>query len=146
MAAIALFIVLALLIIEHKKRKEQKVRAATSSIDLQKTSMTSELNDIDSMEGRDFEYWCADLLKYDGFYKIQVTPESGDQGVDIIAWKNNLKYAIQCKRYSKKLGNTPIQEVHTGCAIYGCNRAAVMTNQYFTPGAISAAKAVGVLL
>ena len=103
-------------------------------------------NGIDYMDGHDFEYWCADLLRYNGFTNITVTCGSGDQGVDIIAYKNGYKYAIQCKRYSKKLGNKPVQEVNTGKTIYGCQCAAVMTNSYFTPGAVSAARAVGVML
>ena len=110
------------------------------------SSYSQEISAIDYMDGHSFEYWCADLLQYNGFTKIQVTPGSGDQGVDIIAWKDGQKYAIQCKRYSKNLGNKPIQEVNTGRTIYGCHRAAVMTNQFFTPGAVSAANAVGVQL
>ena len=101
---------------------------------------------IDNMDGHDFEYWCADLLRYNGFSKIEVTKGSNDQGVDIIAVKDGEKYAIQCKRYSKNVGNKAVQEVSTGKIIYGCSHAIVMTNSYFTLGAITAAKAVGVTL
>ena len=104
------------------------------------------INVIDNMNGHEFEKWCADLLRYNGFSNITLTPSSGDQGVDIIAYSNGLKYAIQCKRYSKNLGNKPIQEVNTGRTIYGCNKAAVMTNSGFTKGATEAANAVGVEL
>ena len=98
------------------------------------------------MEGHQFEYWCADLLKKNGFSNVQVTRGSGDQGVDIIAYKDGLKYAVQCKCYSSDLGNKPIQEVNTGKAIYRCQVGAVMTNRYFTAGAKEAAEATGVLL
>lgn len=101
---------------------------------------------IDNMEGHDFEYWCADLLRGNGFTGVSVTRGSGDQGVDVLAEKDGQRYAIQCKRYSSKLGNTPIQEVYTGKAIYNCQIAVVMTNNYFTSGAIEAARATGVLL
>lgn len=107
---------------------------------------TTSLSRIDHMEGHDFEYWCADLLRKNGFTRVEVTRGSGDQGVDIIAYKDGKKYAIQCKRYNQKLGNKPIQEVHTGKSIYHCDIAAVMTNNYFTPGAVEAAGAVGVIL
>ena len=90
---------------------------------------------IDSMEGHDFEYWCADLLKKLGYQNVQVTPGSGDQGVDVLAEKEGVRYAIQCKCYSKDLGNGPIQEVETGRIFYGCHVGAVMTNRYFTKGA-----------
>lgn len=101
---------------------------------------------IDAMEGHAFEYWCADFLDKCGFANIKVTKGSGDQGVDIVAEKDNLRYAIQCKRYSGKLSNKPIQEVNTGKAVYGCDIAVVMTNSYFTSGAEEAARANGVLL
>lgn len=84
------------------------------------------------MEGHRFEYACADILKMNGFKNVKVTQGSGDYGVDIIAYKNGKKYAVQCKRYSHKLDNKPIQEVKAGLAYYNCDIGAVMTNQYFT--------------
>lgn len=101
---------------------------------------------IDHMEGHDFERWCAALLRRNGFTNVEVTQGSGDQGVDIIAVKDEIRYAIQCKCYSSDLGNTPVQEVHTGKAIYHCQVGAVMTNRFFTAGAKQAAKATGTLL
>ncbi len=101
---------------------------------------------VDNMDGHDFEYFCADLLLYDGFSNIQVTRGSWDQGVDITAWKDGQKYAIQCKRYSKNIGNAAVQQVNTGRTIYGCSKAIVITNSYFTRSAIQAAHAVNVML
>lgn len=108
--------------------------------------INAELLTVDLMEGHDFEYWCANALQDMGFSEVQVTPGSGDLGVDIVAVKDNLKYAIQCKRYSADLGNAPIQEVYTGKTVYRCHIAAVITNRYFTPGAQELAAASGVLL
>jgi len=101
---------------------------------------------IDKMEGHEFEQFTADLLRKLGYERVEVTPGSGDQGVDVIAVKNGKRYAIQCKRYSQKLGNKPVQEVYAGKAIYGCSVAVVLTNNYFTDGAKEAARAVGVEL
>ena len=101
---------------------------------------------IDRMEGHAFEFWCADVLRKNGFSDVEVTPGSGDQGVDILAKKSGIKYAIQCKCYSSNLGNEPVQEVNTGKTIYHCHVGAVMTNRYFTAGAKQAADATGVLL
>ena len=84
------------------------------------------------MDGHEFEYACADILRKNGFDNVEVTKGSGDFGVDIIARKGNLNYAIQCKCYNHKLNNAPIQEVVAGMNAYNCNAAAVMTNQYFT--------------
>lgn len=90
------------------------------------------LKQLDKMDGHQFEYACADILKANGYKHVKVTRGSGDFGVDVIAEKDKVRYAIQCKRYNHKLDNTPIQEVVGGLAYYQCDKGAVMTNQYFT--------------
>ena len=52
------------------------------------------------MDGYQFEEQCAIILKRKHFSKIEVTKSSGDQGVDIIAFKHRKKYGIQCKYYT----------------------------------------------
>lgn len=101
---------------------------------------------VDLMSGFEFEQFCADVLRKNGFHSVEVMGGSGDQGVDIIAVKNKEQYAIQCKCYSSNLGNTPVQEAFAGKIYYGCDAAAVMTNSYFTAGAVELAESTGVLL
>ena len=105
-----------------------------------------ELQKADCMDGHTFEHWCADLLKKNGFINVEVTQGSGDQGVDVLAQKDGIRYAIQFKCYSSDLGNTPVQEVSAGKTIYRCHVGAVMTNRFFTSGAMVAADATGTLL
>lgn len=104
------------------------------------------ISEIDFMDGREFEKWCVKLLSYLGATNIRMTKGSGDQGVDIIADLNGVRYAIQCKRYSKPLGNKPIQEVYAGMQYYHCLAGAVMTNQTFTKGGKELALSTGVEL
>ena len=101
---------------------------------------------IDYMEGHDFEYFCAGLLMKNGFTNVNVTPGSGDQGVDILAEKFGVRYAIQCKNYASKLGNTPIQEVNAGKMFYKCDIGVVLTNSTFTPAAIELANSTNTRL
>lgn len=101
---------------------------------------------IDKMDGHDFEYFCAELLRKNGFSDVKVTKGSGDQGVDILAKKDGIKYAIQCKNYASHLGNTPVQEVNAGKFFYNCHVGVVITNSTFTQGAKALAQATGVLL
>lgn len=101
---------------------------------------------IDGIDGHEFEYFCADLLRKNGFTDVSVTPGSGDQGVDVLTEKGGIKYAIQCKNYASALSNTHVQEVNAGKTFYGCHVGVVMTNSTFTPGAKELAKATGVLL
>lgn len=107
---------------------------------------TEALEQVDGMDGHRFEYFCAEVLGKNGFTQVQVTRGSGDQGVDILAEKDGVKYAVQCKKYSAALGNTPVQEVNAGKLYYGCHVGVVMTNSTFTMGAIELAKVTGVLL
>ncbi len=108
-------------------------------------TITSVTN-VDRMEGHEFEYFCAELLEKCGFEDVTVTRGSGDQGVDILAFKEDIKYAIQCKNYSAPLGNKSIQEVFAGKTFYHCHVGVVMTNSTFTKGAIELAESVGVIL
>lgn len=87
------------------------------------------------MDGLQFEHRCAELLRYRGFHKVTVTKGSGDQGVDILAQKNGIKFGIQCKYYSHPVGNKAIQEAYAGADFYDCDKAMVMTNSTFTKAA-----------
>ncbi len=124
-----------------KKKTDKKARPQKK-----KSIKAPAMADIDAMPGHEFEYFCADLLRKNGFRKVKVTARSGDQGVDIIAVKGTSRYAIQCKRYASPLGNKPVQEVYTGKAFYNCKYGVVMTNSIFTPHAKELAKKTGVLL
>lgn len=110
--------------------------------------LDTEQFNIDLMDGHEFEYWCASLLRQIDFENVEVTQGSGDHGVDILAEKEGIRYAIQCKCYSKNLDNTPVQEVNSGKMMpqYHCQIGAVMTNRYFTKGAKELAEATGTLL
>ncbi len=101
---------------------------------------------FDSMEGHDFERFCADLLKARGFLEVEVTKGSGDFGVDILAEKDGVSYAFQCKRYDEPVGVKAVQEIYAGRDYYDRQIGVVMTNQYFTAPAVEAAKKLKILL
>lgn len=101
---------------------------------------------LDGMEGHDFEYYCADILRKRGFLEVEVTRGSGDYGVDILAEKDGVTYAIQCKSYSAPVGVKAVQEAYAGRDYYDRMVGAVLTNQYFTKPAVEAAKKLKILL
>lgn len=103
-------------------------------------------NELDEMEGHDFEYFCADLLRKKGFIDVEVTKASGDYGIDILAEKEGVTYGIQCKRYQEPVGIKAIQEAYAGKEYYDRMVGAVMTNQYFTTPAVNTAKKLKILL
>lgn len=104
------------------------------------------LQEIDAMSGLEFEEYTASLLKRLGYTHVLVTKSSGDQGIDVLAQKDGVNYAIQCKNYRNKLDNTPVQEACAGKVFYGCDVGVVITNSTFTKGAYELASATGVLL
>lgn len=94
------------------------------------------LEEIDNMSGQDFEQFLIErLLPCDNYTNINGTAYSGDYGVDIIAEKDGLKCAIQCKRFGKKVNLKAIQEVVAGRKHYKCDKALVITNNYYTNSA-----------
>lgn len=103
-------------------------------------------DEMDLMEGHEFEYYCAELLRDHGFLEVEVTRSSGDYGIDILAQKEGITYAIQCKCYNAPVGVKAVQEAYAGRDYYDCMVGAVMTNQYFTAPAADAAKKLKILL
>ena len=101
---------------------------------------------MDEMEGHDFEYFCADLLEKKGFLEVEVTRGSGDFGVDILAEKDGITYAIQCKRYQGPVGVEAVLRTYGGRDYYERMVGVVMTNRYFTAPAVEAAKKLHILL
>lgn len=96
--------------------------------------------------GQEYEYFVAEYLRRTGYSQVTVTKGSGDYGVDILATKNGIKYAVQCKYYSSPVSLKAVQEVVAGAPCYGCNAAMVVTNNTFTKSAIKLAATNGVTL
>ena len=104
------------------------------------------IHSLDEIEGHEFEYYCAELLKKRGFLDVTVTKGSGDYGVDVLAEKDGVTYAIQCKAYATPVGVKAVQEAYAGREFYDRMVGAVLTNQYFTKPAVEAAKKLKILL
>lgn len=103
------------------------------------------LEGIDEMDGYQFEEFVAQLFQDMG-YKTEVTSNSGDYGIDVIARRKGLTIGIQAKRYSDKVPNKAVQEVIAGISYYKLDQGLVITNNYFTRQAQNQAKGTNVLL
>ena len=98
-----------------------------------------------NMSGESYENYVASRLKELRYHSIETTKASGDHGADIIAYApDGVKCAIQCKYYSKPVGNKAVQEALAGMVFYKCDRAIVITNNAFTKQAIEDANRMGV--
>ena len=64
------------------------------------------------LKGHDFEYFIADLLNTMG-YRTTVSPQGGDRGIDIIAYKDELppRIVVQVKSKDDDVNETTIQSL-----------------------------------
>lgn len=133
--------------LESKKVKYSTPLVRTKKIHIYSFDDNNLIDTINNeMTGIDFENIAKELLEKNGFEKVNVTKASGDYGADVLAYKDGVKYAIQCKRYGSKVGTAAVQEVIAAVSMYKCHVGVVLTNNYFTPNAKELAKSSGILL
>lgn len=131
---------------EHAAYVEYMEEHAGSRNRQNQYSDSPNIYEIDNMNGWQFEEMITTLFTKMG-YVANRTKMTGDQGVDVIARRDNEILAIQAKCYtSQNVGNKAVQEVYTGMSYYGANDAYVITNQYFTKSAQELAHRIGVSL
>ena len=99
----------------------------------------------EDMSPEEFEHYCAAVLQ-EMNWKARVTQVSGDQGVDIVADKRGMRIVIQCKKYSKPVGNRAVQEIVAAIAHEDAQRGVVVTTSDYTPAAENLAASNEVLL
>ncbi|WP_324732452.1 restriction endonuclease [Pseudomonas paeninsulae] len=100
---------------------------------------------VEDLEPQEFESFCAKILRDNG-WNARVTKASGDQGIDIIATLGGIKAVLQCKKYSKPVGNAAVQEVIAGKQFEQADVAIVVSNCGYTRSAIQLASMSGVHL
>ena len=103
-----------------------------------------DLTDLELVSGYEFEHILAEILsRVDG--EAQVTKASGDQGVDVVWFRESETVGIQAKAYDKKnpVGNSAVQEIYTGATVrnseYEIDTAAVVSTSRYTNSAREAA-------
>lgn len=133
-------------VVRNHLRNEREATSLRISSSLVSSSAVRTSDTIDNMSGLEFEELCAELLRANGYSDVEITPGSGDQGIDIVAEKDFIKYGFQCKCYSAPVGNKAVQEAFTGKSFYRCHIAIVLTNNRFTSAARELADKTGVVL
>ena len=93
----------------------------------------------------EYEGFCCKLLERAG-WSASATPKSGDQGADVIAKRNGVILILQCKLWNSPVGNKAVQEIAAAKTFYSANKAAVISNQPYTPSAKLLAASNEVLL
>ena len=94
----------------------------------------------------EFEVLCTQILTAKGYENVELTPTTGDYGVDIFAEKDGVRWAFQCKYYTNPVGVRAVQEIYSGRDFYHCMVGVVMTNSRFTKNAVTLANELNILL
>ena len=80
--------------------------------------VTSGMAAIDEMSGVEFEEFVAAQLRTRG-WGVTRTASVGDYGVDLVAKKDGVRMAVQCKRLAKAVGVAAVQQVVSGALHHG---------------------------
>jgi len=107
------------------------------------------IENIDQLDGDDFEIFCQKLLQKEGWSVELTEKKGGDGGIDLVALSKDKGLLVQCKKSgvaNKQLGWDAIKEVVGGAARYEKDytnvsfKKMVITNQYFNSRAKEQAK------
>ncbi len=98
-----------------------------------------------AMDPLDYERFCAGLLQKAG-WQATPTPPGSDQGMDILAEQAGVYFVLQCKLYTRPVGNKAVQEIFAARQHRHAHYAAVVSNAGYTRAARQLAHATGVHL
>ena len=102
-------------------------------------------NNLNNQKGIAFENQCMKILISKG-WRVEETPKSGDQGIDLIASIEKYRLCIQCKDHKKPIGNKAVQEVSAGKKYWNGTHAILVSQSGYTKSAYKLAAANNVLL
>lgn len=94
------------------------------------------------MNPRQFEEIVCDHFRRCG-YTAEITPQTGDYGVDVFASKGKEKIAVQVKMYgqsTRKVNRQMMMELHGAKDFFDCTKAILATNGSCFPDALEVAK------
>ncbi|WP_179471968.1 restriction endonuclease [Mycolicibacterium vinylchloridicum] len=100
---------------------------------------------VDAMTGVEFERYVAAVLRGLGF-DVEITRATGDFGVDLIATRDGVRTAVQCKRQNRVVNGAAVQQVVAGAAVHECEATMVVSNHRYTRAAEQLADVHGCVL
>jgi restriction endonuclease Mrr len=116
---------------ELLKQQEQKRREAVERERRKQVSRTQV--GLQRMTPTAFELVVGSLYQALG-YTVYVTPGSGDRGIDLAMVKDGLQVAVQCKRYSRAVGEPTVREFY-GSFIGFFSQGIFVTTSHFSRAA-----------
>lgn len=130
---------------EFDTNVEFNVNALIEFIELRLKQLDKEFEYTDDMNPYDYEHFCAAEFNKIG-WDANATQGSSDQGVDVIATKNDVTLVAQCKKFMKPVGNKAVQEIVAGMKFYGASIGLVIAPNGYTNSAKKLAEANSIKL
>ncbi len=126
----------------HKIRQEHLARVRR-----QQAASIWEIHSRFAGAYREFEYYCADVFRAHG-YSVEVTPASGDGGVDLRMERDGIRTIVECKcfRPNSKVGRPVIQKLVGANQVERAHHTMVVTTARFSDEAVEYARQVGTQL
>ncbi|CAJ1611453.1 restriction endonuclease [Clostridium perfringens] len=120
--------------ITYKDREERK----------REHDLMLEETDLDDLDDRDFEIFCAEVFKKQGF-KVFLTQETGDYGRDLII---NDNIYVECKKFDENnsVGRPILQKLLGAMDMFNIEKGIVITTGKYSNTAKEAAKMSGKLI
>lgn len=122
------------------ERKDKEPMIGPKNIIINRTKKKS------NMKPREFEQLVARYYQEKG-YDVEITPYSGDYGVDVIARKGEELVAVQAKMYgnsSRKVNRETVMQLYGAMVYRKCNKAVIATDGKCMSDAIEVANQLGV--
>ncbi|WP_442789522.1 restriction endonuclease [Paenibacillus sp. CAA11] len=107
------------------------------------------IQDIDEMEGSEFEMYLYRFFDELGYEEVYKTKASSDFGADLVfTARDGIRTVLQAKRYQEDsgIGLSAVQEVYASMRYYEAGRSIVLTSARFTPACVTLAGVNGVKL
>ena len=95
-------------IVKNVENDYKSAIKAHAEIEKTRKTMTQKVEDLLELTPREFEEYVGELFSHLG-YAVEVTQYSNDKGIDIVMYKDDIKYGVQCKRYKGTVGSPDIQ-------------------------------------
>ncbi len=96
-------------------------------------------SNVCSMNAVAFKEFTVSLFREIG-YTVEITPETGDNGIDLLLRKNNQLIAVQCKRWSAPVGEPVVRDFYSALMSSGAQSGYVVTTSTFTSHAYAFAE------
>ena len=84
-----------------------------------------------TLDGWEFEEEVARVFRLNG-YEVKVTKKTGDGGADLIMYKDNYKYLVQCKHYSNEVPPEPLRALNGLRDDHGADRLILVASSGVT--------------